>query len=127
MTEDLPLQDELNLVPEPSSVTEPLGTSGIPDSDKKRVVIGSAIGGGIFLGVLIAIIVLVSTESPKPVPEPKPKPDPYPHYNPYFVMDAYRENERFMKVTLVNRRKELEENTTYAKNSFGYIPIVRES
>ena len=127
MTEDLPSQDESNIIADPPSVTEPLGTSGIPDSDKKRVVIGSAIGGGIFLGVLIAIIVLVSTEDPKPRPEPPPAPDPYPHYNPYFVLDAYRENDRFMKVTLVNKRKELEPNETYAQNSFGYVPIVRES
>jgi alpha-glucosidase (family GH31 glycosyl hydrolase) len=121
MTEDLPLQDES--IP----ASEPLATSGIPESDKKRVMIGSAIGGGIFLGVLIAIIVLVSTEEPKPVPPDPPKPDIYPHYNPYFVYDSYRENERLMKVTLINKRKEIENGTQYYQDSFGFIPIVKET
>jgi alpha-glucosidase (family GH31 glycosyl hydrolase) len=113
----------------PSS--EPLAASaldGLNASDKKKVILGSAIGGGILLGVIVTLIVLFVVESSKshPTPQPRPVPDPIPHYNPYFVESYYEENERLTKIVAINKRKELEPPVTYT-NSYGYIPIVRET
>lgn len=124
MTEELPLKEETA----PSS--EPMPTSGLPEADKKRVIIGSGIGGGIFLGVLIAIIVLVSTEEAKPHPIPRP-PKPvtrYPHYNPYIVDAVTERDEHHIDIHLINNRQILEaDHAGYYDEIDGIVPIVRDS
>lgn len=120
MNEELPLHEES--VP----TSEPLKTSGIPETDRKRVMIGATVGGGIFLAVLIATIVLISTEGSK---KAKPKPDPtevYPHPNPYIV-ETVTNQSYYYGILLRNIRHQLEVNQTYHTEFYGYTPIVRET
>jgi len=62
--------------PQPPLIDEgaPEAPAGLPEPDRRRVMIGSILGGGMFFGLLIALIVLVSGETPIPHPPPRPIP-----------------------------------------------------
>jgi len=109
--------------------TEPPKTSGLPETDRKRVLLGSVIGGGMFLGILIAIIVLVSTEEVKPVPKPAPKPGKYiPSHNPFIVESAVLEHGVTMNVLVYNNRTAMENSWKNQTTTLpGNIPVIRNT
>ena len=89
--------------------SEPEAPSGLPAADRKRVMIGSVLGGGMFLGLLIALIVLVSSETPIPHPTPKPVPkEKNITNNPFIWIDNTQEDERTRTVMLFNNRTAIE-------------------
>eukprot|EP01022_Parablepharisma_sp_SALTPOND_P011701 TRINITY_DN1495_c0_g1_i1.p1 TRINITY_DN1495_c0_g1~~TRINITY_DN1495_c0_g1_i1.p1 ORF type:complete len:1852 (+),score=191.50 TRINITY_DN1495_c0_g1_i1:15154-20709(+) len=117
MTEDQALKED-------TAKTEPAKGSDLPAADKKRVMLGSIIGGGMFLGILIAIIVLVSTEETKPTPVPKPKPiRRIPHHNPFIVESGSWENEKTLNLIVFNNRTAIEQDTTLPTA----VPLVKNT
>jgi hypothetical protein len=97
----------------PAPTTDPTDPSiSLVEANKKRVKLGSIIGGGIFLLLLIIIIVLVATSSPTPLP-PKPQPKEIYHPdNPFRIFYVHHEDPKHMLVTIVNERQTLEKNST---------------
>eukprot|EP01022_Parablepharisma_sp_SALTPOND_P023119 TRINITY_DN47_c0_g3_i5.p1 TRINITY_DN47_c0_g3~~TRINITY_DN47_c0_g3_i5.p1 ORF type:complete len:1831 (+),score=197.47 TRINITY_DN47_c0_g3_i5:4228-9720(+) len=105
-----------------TDITEP--AIGLLEANKRRVKLGSIIGGGIFLALLITIIVLLATSSPTPLP-PKPQPKkPTPVANPFRIMAIHEDDPKHMIVTIKNNRTALEKNVTSLP---GKVPDVKNT
>jgi len=124
MKEEPILQDD-------TAKPEPVKASGVPDTDKKRIMLGTIVGGSMFLGILIAIIVLVSTEEvvPHPGPEPPKPPRKSPYFNPFIVSDVSQEDDRTLLVLIYNNRTQIEKTPepTPAPARPTIIPIVHNT
>eukprot|EP00831_Metopus_contortus_P001235 TRINITY_DN10452_c0_g1_i6.p3 TRINITY_DN10452_c0_g1~~TRINITY_DN10452_c0_g1_i6.p3 ORF type:complete len:108 (-),score=11.75 TRINITY_DN10452_c0_g1_i6:173-496(-) len=99
---------ETEVLKEDIDTSAPLKTDGMPSAEKRKVLLGTIIGGAMFLGILIALIVLVSGSEAIPRPKPVPPAPPIIIPNP-FVIRAYNEpNPKTAIVTLFNNRTLLE-------------------
>ena len=115
------------ILKEDTTKSEPAKTTDLSSPERKRVLLGSIIGGGMFLGILIAIIVLVSTEESKPRPIP-PKPiRKFPVANPYIFEDISFEDDVTLKLLLFNNRTDMEKNQSASYASASPVPIVRNT
>jgi len=84
----------------------------LTESNKMRVFLGIIVGGAIFIGLVISIIVLLANIPPRYEP-PKPKPKPNIHsYNPFRIDSVFEEGHKKLRVNLINKRRELEQNIT---------------
>eukprot|EP00831_Metopus_contortus_P001236 TRINITY_DN10452_c0_g1_i8.p2 TRINITY_DN10452_c0_g1~~TRINITY_DN10452_c0_g1_i8.p2 ORF type:complete len:129 (-),score=27.24 TRINITY_DN10452_c0_g1_i8:70-456(-) len=81
---------ETEVLKEDIDTSAPLKTDGMPSAEKRKVLLGTIIGGAMFLGILIALIVLVSGSEAIPRPKPVPPAPPIIIPNP-FVIRAYNE------------------------------------
>ena len=111
------------------AATAPLTTDtesspALTESNKKRVMLGSIIGGALFLGLIIAIIILVSTAGTQYKPQP-PKPKPVRHMgNPFFILGDPHIEAHLIRVAIENRRNS--GNTTSSPFP-GTQPIIRNT
>ncbi len=102
-------------------------TTTLPEADKKRVMLGTIIGGLMFLGILIAIICMVSTEEIKPHPVPiNHKNKTLPYYNP-FIIKHVEEREKYILVTASNNRTYFERPQNTGLDMPTSIPVVKNT
>jgi len=103
--EDEKTRDQIKLVHNEDS-SEPGLTMG--DINKRRIKLGTIIGGGLFLFLLIIVLVLSATANPTKLP-PKPVP-PRPHivHNPFRIEYIDHKDMKDMIVTIYNNRTWLE-------------------
>ena len=96
----------------PPGLEESESSPALTESNKKRVMLGSIIGGGIFLSLLIAIIVLVATSDTHYNPQPKPPPKPIRDVDNPFIVVYEDIHEKHMDITLYNNRTKMVNGTT---------------
>jgi len=123
-TQETPLV-AVPISPTPGATETAETPASITETNKRRVKLGSLIGGGIFLLLLVIIIILVSTSHPTPVP-PKPQPPTRLNIaNPFRIEYVGNESPKHILVTLVNNRTSIERNIS--KTILGLQPLIKNT